>query len=281
MKLPENTQFLVFTDLDGSLLDHHSYSYRDALPQLHRLQRIGIPVIPATSKTRVEIEYLRTELGSGHPFIVENGAAVFIPVGYFDAQPVGTVEREGYWVREMSLPRARWLEVLESLRDQFPQEYEYFMRAGTAGIMRMTNLPEPRAVEANLREYSEPVRWLGDEGRKTAFIACLHAQGASALQGGRFLAVSGDCDKGRALKWLRNAYLQSLPGQLCHDLAIGDSANDRAMLEAAETALVVRSPVHDFPTLARTAGVMYSTDYGPAGWAEGVARWVQGYQIHK
>ena len=50
---------LVFTDLDGSLLDHHSYSYRDALPQLHVLDRADIPVIPASSKTRAEIARLR------------------------------------------------------------------------------------------------------------------------------------------------------------------------------------------------------------------------------
>ena len=48
--------FLVFTDLDGSLLDHNTYSYLDARPQLYALERLGIPLIPATSKTRVEIE---------------------------------------------------------------------------------------------------------------------------------------------------------------------------------------------------------------------------------
>lgn len=281
MNMPENAQFLVFTDMDGSLLDHHTYSYLDALPQLHRLEHLGIPVIPATSKTRAELEHLRAELGNKNPFIVENGAAVFIPVGYFDTQPAGTVEREGYWVREMAAPRARWLEVLDALHGQFPQEYEYFFRAGTQGIMQMTNLPEPRAVEANRREYSEPVKWLGDESRRKAFIDCLQARGACVLRGGRFLAVSGDCDKGRALDWLRGIYCDSLPGLPCHDLAIGDSANDCAMLEAAETALVVRSPVHDAPALTRAEGIIYSTDYGPAGWAEGVARWVHGYQLNK
>ncbi len=32
---------LVFTDLNGSLLDHHNYSYRDALPQLDAGQYPG------------------------------------------------------------------------------------------------------------------------------------------------------------------------------------------------------------------------------------------------
>jgi hypothetical protein len=49
------------------------------------------------------------------------------------------------------------------------------------------------------------------------------------------------------------------------------------MLEAAQTALVVRSPAHGFPPLARSEGVIYSTGFGPAGWAEGVARWLSGF----
>ena len=83
MSDPVSPRFLVFTDLDGSLLDHHDYGYRDALPQLRQLESLGIPVIPASSKTRAEIERLRDELGNTHPFIVENGAGGFVPVGYF------------------------------------------------------------------------------------------------------------------------------------------------------------------------------------------------------
>ena len=279
MNMPSNTCFLVFSDLDGSLLDHHTYSYLDAQPQLHMLEHREIPVIPATSKTRVEVEFLRAQLSNTGPFIVENGAAVFIPEGYFDRQPVDTVARDGYWVRELSASRDKWLDLLAELLEQFPLEYEYFFQAGTAGVMQMTNLPQERAMEANQREYSEPVKWLGGEERKAEFMACLQSRGACVQRGGRFLAVSGDCDKGRALAWLRQIYRASKPGSLWHDLAVGDSDNDRAMLEAAETALVVRSPVHDYPRLSRSDGVIFSTDYGPAGWAEGVARWLQRYQI--
>ncbi|RLA48998.1 MAG: mannosyl-3-phosphoglycerate phosphatase [Gammaproteobacteria bacterium] len=279
MNLPADTQFLVFTDLDGSLLDHHTYSYLGALPQLHLLEHLGIPVIPVTSKTRLEIEHLRAALGNSHPFVVENGAAVFIPVGYFATQPVATVECEGYWVREFSAPRDKWLGILEQLSGEFSGEYDYFFRAGTAGVARMTNLSEAGAAQANQREYSEPVQWLGDQARKAEFISRLQSSGASVLQGGRFLAVSGDCDKGRALAWLRQLYQQSKPGIPCHDLAIGDSGNDCAMLEAAETALLVRSPVHKFPALQRADGMIFSTDYGPAGWAEGVACWLHSYQL--
>lgn len=271
---------LVFTDLDGSLLDHHTYSYADALPQVYALERLGIPLVPASSKTRAEIMPLREELGNDHPFISENGAAVHIPLGYFGAQPPATIERDGFWVREFSRPREHWLQLLDDMMSGFGQEFDHFHRAGIAGISRMTGLPTDKAAEANKREYSEPVLWMGSEDRRGEFVAGLQARGASVLQGGRFLAVSGNCDKGRALAWLRDTYLREAlglretPGRVCHDLAIGDSGNDCAMLEAAETALLVRSPVHDFPPLSRGEGVIFSRDYGPGGWAEGVERWL-------
>ena len=273
----ESASLLVFTDLDGSLLDHHSYSYQDALPQLHALARADIPVIPASSKTRVEIERLREELGNNHPFIVENGAAVFIPAGYVPTQPPGTVERDGYWVRELVPDRSHWLTLLRDLYGEFAEEFDYFHRAGAAGIARMTGLSEERAREANAREYSEPVQWLGSDSRREEFVDRLRSAGATTLQGGRFLSVSGDCDKGRALAWLREVYRAQYPGRVWHDIAIGDSRNDCAMLEAAETALVVRSTVHDYPPLERQEGVIFSRGLGPAGWAEGVARWLHGF----
>ena len=139
----------------------------------------------------------------------------------------------------------------------------------------MTGLSIVQSHQANAREYSEPVRWLGSVNRKCQFISSLELLGATVLAGGRFLSVSGDHDKGRALRWLRSVYQQFHPGVQIHDLAIGDSDNDCAMLEASATALWIRSPVHDFPDLDRgPEHVLYSNAYGPAGWAEGVAKWL-------
>lgn len=266
---------LVFTDLDGTLLDHHDYGYAPALPTLALLARENVPVIPVTSKTRAEIEVLRAELGNTHPFIVENGAAVFIPEGYFARRPEGTTQRDGYWIHEASAPRSHWLQVLDRLAGEFAGDFRGFHEAGAAGIAAMTGLSPEAAALANSREYSEPVQWLGSDERRRAFIDRLRAAGANPLQGGRFLSVAGDVDKGRALFWLREAYRNNTPGATVVDLAAGDSGNDVAMLEAAGTALLIRSPVNPFPALARDSGVFFSTHHGPQGWAEGVEAWLE------
>src|SRR3989339_344329 len=72
-------ELIVFTDLDGTLLDHDTYAYDEARPGLDRLAAEGVPLVLVSSKTRPEIEELRARLGNRHPFVPENGGAIFIP----------------------------------------------------------------------------------------------------------------------------------------------------------------------------------------------------------
>ena len=255
------------------MLDHYTYSFEPALPMIARLQQLDIPLILVSSKTQAEIVELRRALANNHPFIVENGAAVFIPKGYFQQQPADTRDFGEYWIHEMSSPREHWLALLASLEQEFSGAFDSFHSAGVPGIMAMTGLTEEQAVAANNRSYSEPVRWLGQPADESKFILRLQEAGATVMKGGRFLSVSDNCDKGQALIWLRSQYQASALNKVT-DLAIGDSKNDCAMLEVSQTALLVSSPVHDFPVLARTDNVIHSQQKGPAGWAEGVAQWL-------
>ena len=55
---------VIFTDLDGTLLDHENYSFRMALPALDLLRRRGVPVVPVSSKTAPEFS-MRSFTASG------------------------------------------------------------------------------------------------------------------------------------------------------------------------------------------------------------------------
>jgi mannosyl-3-phosphoglycerate phosphatase family protein len=264
------TQWLIFTDMDGSLLDHHNYHFDEAVPTLTALEERKVPVIPVTSKTQAEVELLRDSLHNCHPFIVENGAAVFIPQGYFLQQPDDTVEKDGYWVKEFVAPRARWQSLIDQVRPRYSDQFKTFADAGIDGIIAMTGLNVHAAARAARRQYGEPVSWQGNGNLKHQFIEELTAAGAQILEGGRFLHVSGDCDKGRALRWLEQVYQNANAEKQMVSLAIGDSQNDRAMLEQADHALLIRSPVHPLPEVCRSSNLTISTHTGPKGWAEGV-----------
>ncbi|MDP2876998.1 MAG: HAD-IIB family hydrolase, partial [Holophaga sp.] len=64
---------ILFTDLDGTLLDESTYAFEPALPAIRALQERGIPIVFCTSKTFAETVALQEVLGITDPFIVENG----------------------------------------------------------------------------------------------------------------------------------------------------------------------------------------------------------------
>ena len=67
---------LIFTDLDGSLLDRDTFKFDEIKDYLKKLLSKGIFIIPNTSKTEKEILEFNNELGSNLPYISENGAAI-------------------------------------------------------------------------------------------------------------------------------------------------------------------------------------------------------------
>ena len=80
-------RLLLFSDLDGTLLDHDSYDWSPAKPALKKLAASNIPVVLNSSKTAGEIRTVREQLGNTAPFIVENGAAVIVPANCFGPGP--------------------------------------------------------------------------------------------------------------------------------------------------------------------------------------------------
>jgi len=235
---------------------------------LHKLNAINIPVIPNTSKTFAELIELRQKIGIEGPFIVENGAAIYIPILYFKTQPKDTTSKNGYWVKEFSKPIKHWLSLIDEMKSLFAGEFNHFSNMSNTEIMTATGLSEKQAKLAATREYGEPILWLGSASTKNKFIQTIEKHGVIPLQGGRFLHLSGECDKGKALAWLTQQFEKERGVKQCTSIALGDGQNDVAMLEAADIAVRISSPTNAPPILTRQTGVYTSQAYGPSGWTE-------------
>jgi mannosyl-3-phosphoglycerate phosphatase family protein len=267
-------QPIIFTDMDGSLLDHDTYSHAAADELLAWLRNKQIPVIPVTSKTRAEVLLLREQLNNVEPFVVENGAAVFSPLGYFKHDSANFVEAYGYQVKAFVEPRAHWQSILDKVELHLNEAFTSFAQAGVEGVMTMTGLAINEARLASQREYGEPLKWLGSEEQFDAFNQYIVSQGGQLLRGGRFVHVSGCCDKGQALQWLLGEYQQQFADKNIVSIALGDSHNDTAMLEAADYAIIIRSPAHAYPAIKNSQHqhVYMTHAEGPSGWVEGVSK---------
>ncbi len=252
---------VVVTDLDGTLLDHHTYSFQPALPALRALNSRQIPVILNSSKTRAEIQNLRTALANSHPFIVENGAATFWPTGYFGQDS----SAEGLQCYSEAMPREKILQVLDLMRHEFGYRFEGFSDWTVEQIAEITGLDPNSARLAARREYTEPLLWRDSLEKRAEFLEDLQKRGLQGLQGGRFLSISGRYDKSSSLAYLRQQY-QALTGTTCTIIALGDSPNDIAMLDHADIAVVIASPKSDQIVLTRPGQIIRTRLPGPEGW---------------
>ncbi len=259
---------LIFTDLDGTLLDHHSYELTSARATLDMLENKQVPVIPNTSKTFAELLALRKIHEMNEPFICENGAVVYIPLSYFPQKPKGAIVQNGYWMKAFTHPRQYWLNLLQQQSGRYQFCYEGFHGMSPERLSALTGLSQQQASLAQQREFGEPLYWLGSDQEKAAFIELFNQKGADVVAGGRFLHVGGRSCKGDAMTWLLAEYSRQYPSQQYTSIALGDGHNDITMLEAADFAVRIKSPVNPMPNLTRDANTYSSTLHGPEGWAE-------------
>lgn len=259
---------IIFTDLDGTLLDHHSYSFAAALPAIEALRHEHIPLIPVTSKTDAEVRLLRQELNNTEPYVVENGCAVIIPAGYFDVMPRETLA-DGSGIVRFSPPYAQLREFFQSYREQHDCQCEGFGDWDAEGIAKHTGLALEKAELAGQRLGSEPFLWGDSDEAFAAFLEAAEAKGLRCVRGGRFIHLLGDADKAKAIAALLTMYKQYQKFEP-HTVALGDSPNDAQMLQTANTAVVIKK--HDGSHLSYSGKnrVIYTDEIGPAGWNQAV-----------
>jgi len=253
---------VIFTDLDGTLLDHDSYSHAPADATLAALRAAGIPVVLASSKTAAEIAGLRRDLGLEEvPAICENGAGL-VPPG-----PAAEVAADDY---------ARIRAALDGLPPALRRPFTGFGDLDTAGVARLTGLAPAQAALARQRQFSEPGTWAGSVAEKRAFLDALGAAGIAAREGGRFLTLSLG-----AVKSARMAEVLARYGTPpC--IALGDAPNDIEMLRAADRGVIVanphRAPLPEQPGEAE-GRILRTEKPGPGGWSLAVERLVSEYGI--
>lgn len=237
---------IIFSDLDGTLLDHDTYSYAQAEPAISHLRARNIPLILVTSKTRAEVEVLRTRMGNSDPFIVENGAAVIVPGG-----------------RDLIFgsPSAQARQALSHAAAASGVRVRGFGEMTVEEISERSGLVPAVARLAAQREYGEP--FVVVEGDPAALAEPLAEQGFQMTRGGRFFHVLGGCDKARAV-----AALAETLGDP-ETVALGDAPNDIGMLQAVRYPVLM--PSRHLETLRQALpNARIAPAPGPEGWNRAV-----------
>lgn len=260
-------KMLVFTDLDGSLIDHDTYDFAPARPVLDILRSRAVPVIICSSKTRAEIEVYRGRMGLDAPFITENGGAILIPHHALDLTGTNSVTKGPYDAVELGMPYADLCTIWEDIRREELFRMKGFSEMTVNEIATHSGLPVEEAKLASKREYSEPFIFSDTPDRLKRLVDLLQKRGLRITRGGRFYHLMGQNDKGTAVRMLSRIYSQTYMDWTIRTVGLGDSDNDIPMLRHVDVPIVIRKKTGEWQRI-QDLDPVYSGKAGPEGWAE-------------
>lgn len=252
---------LIFTDLDGTLLDHESYDAAPADEMIRSLREKEIAdVIPITSKTQAELVSLVRRIPFGAvPRISENGSVIRVPAGC----PLATGQDDETWIP--GIAHAQIMETIAALPASLRTHLCGFSDMDLGGVAHHTGLPASDAALAKERDASEPFLWSGSDEGMTALSEQMRMKNIRVQRGGRFWHLTGNATKANAMAIVLDRYQQAFPERRFVTIALGDGPNDLEMIEAADYGVIIPNPAGT-SVQSEVDSVIRAASPGPAGW---------------
>jgi mannosyl-3-phosphoglycerate phosphatase len=258
---------IIFTDLDGTFLDHHNYSFEESSKAIDHILSQKIPLIFTTSKTRVEVEKLHKEIGINEPFIIENGAALFIPKNYqgLDLECLDDFNEE-YKVMVLGKTYQQILNFYNEYKAEFSMVG--FSDMNEFEVAKLTGLSVDQSKLAKQRDFTEPFIFQdGDESKLQKLQNLALTYKIKVTKGGRFYHLIGEKqDKGIAVDRTIKLF-ETLYGQKFYSIALGDGPNDIVMLKVVDLPIVIQNHLGEYLSLD-LPNLQKSSFQGGRGWNE-------------
>ena len=260
-----NPKVIVFTDLDGTLLDSKTYSFDEGVTGLNLLKIHRIPLIPVTSKTRAEVSHILKKMGFGGPAIVENGCAIVFVNGNAPDTPEVEYFSDGTPFVRIAGDYNRTVNFLKKLSNMVGTKLTGFNELVPEEIARLSGLPLDSARRSHKREFCEPFIKPPEETLENIKQIARH-HGYKVLVGDRFChLVDAGADKGKAIqKYLKIYKLKH--GDDVITIGLGNSPNDIEMLEVVDVPIVIPGSNGPHPDLLKRNWLVARYP-GPKGWA--------------
>lgn len=245
---------VVFTDIDGTLVDINTAEYGKETDKLIRLiKERNIPLILTSAKTRLEQNKIKEDLGLSDPFIVENGGAIVIPKGYFPDYALRDIK---YPFRETQETKNEARDVNHEIVVELGKPADYiraklsdirkkyginFRGVADISVEKLSNLAlisRDQAKRMAQRNYGETILQIQSEDI-ARFIKYVQEDGMKVIHGGRFFDVTVGTDKGIAVGILKKLFKDKFHNNVTF-FGIGDSTNDIPMLNLMDIPILVQ-----------------------------------------
>lgn len=256
---------IFISDLDGTLLSQSDFRFDEIKDAILELLTRGINLIPASSKTKTEIESFCQSLGVELPFICENGAAL---VNGHLLRRKNDQKHIGADPKILGLDQAvlltTWRNVIPT---KFQQNCVFLDDMENASQQAILGLAGEALAQAMDRSHTALFIFQGT----TAEFDELREQAARAelmLQcGGRVCSLSALHDKASYHQWIRKIVADEDSVSLL--VGFGDAQNDISMLQSCDIACIIPRPNCQPLILPKPPSMLVQTKaVAPLGWLE-------------
>ncbi len=269
---------LIFTALEGALVDPLTDSFAGAEEALSELERRKIPFVLLTSRTREEIDPIRRKMGHNHPFVTENGGGIYFPDGYFSLRIPGAVRTARYLSVAQGRPYAEVCEALDEIAEECAVGVAGFHHMSLREIADNTGL-RPRSAElARAREFDEPFYFTSADDQAIArFVEAARKRGFDTRRGSTFWHLSAKCDVARAVRFLAQLFREATHIKL-RLVGIGGGQGDLPWLRTVDHAILLppsreaANPSSELPqeNPGSTRAIVMGDAPGATGWNKAI-----------
>jgi len=278
-----NEKMMFYSDVDGTMIDHETYSFKEAKQSLEEIINLDTPLVLVTSKTRREVDALKNQLKEdnlefNHPFIFENGSAICIPKGYFnfDLKEIISdypVEEEdnNYIIKISKANYQNMITILKEIEKDIKAKIIGFNDLSPEELSKECGLSVEQSKLAKKREFDEPFRIEPDNPelyKKAEEI--IKQKGLNYTKGGRYAHIMGKHDKGLSVEILNKLYNRQF-GKI-KSIGIGDSKNDLEFLEFCDKGYLVNNPKKPLDASVESTKIHRVNKIGPVGFNEVVMK---------
>ena len=252
------SSILIFTDLDGTLLNRDTFKFDSIKVFLNKLKNKNIIIIPNSSKTEDEIIEFNNEANFKFPFISENGSIIHnlnflsgeLPDKIILAKKVHEIQNI----------------FDKNINQDLKSKCKFISNLTTPEQIQIFGLPENKLKQVFKRTCTIPIKFEGNNKEKLRLKNILLEIGLDFKDGGRVLNLGDRINKADAMKkiifMLQNKF-KSKP----KTIAVGDNHNDLEMLKISDIPCLVKNDKFINKDL-QIKNLIISKQTAPEGWVE-------------
>ena len=251
------SNILLFTDLDGTLLNKKTFEFKAALKLIKNCISKGINIIPNSSKTDLELDEICENLEIPKVYISENGSFIY-----------GLNFLSENLNKKVHLSRNKaviFKNFSDNINIKLQKKCLILENETLQNQIEILGLPHNKISKAMNRKFSMPFIFLGNKEEEVELKNNVKKHGLNIQFGGRVFSLGDEVSKGNAM--MRFISLLSNETKKNYvSICVGDNENDFDMLDKSDyPCLVKNGPLKNINFKNQC---VFSKTEAPDGWVE-------------